>query len=139
MGGPYSQEYLNKLNEKDDRPPEEDLPPDYGAKTSGLRLNPIPFNLAAGMAGFDESFKDEIGLDNYATYRLNGAPYADLSAQELLNIGDNVNKTWDMYKEKQLTELRGRLSKELAQYDAARSFRENIRTPLTAISQGFWS
>lgn len=74
---------------------------------------------------------------------------------------DARDKTWDLYKEQKLTDLRGQVSKELAQLnhvtettkakiaaksaldvgrlEADSSFRNGLRTSLAASMQGFWS
>lgn len=73
-----------------------------------------------------------------------------LSQFAIANALKNADSTWELYKEDKLTNLRGQISKELAQLnhvtetakakiESASNFRNTLRTSLAASLQGFWS
>jgi hypothetical protein len=66
----------------------------------------IPTKISDYGAGFPLDFQQSLGLPEGIT---------SLEQAAASMIPDTINKSWDLYKEKQLTDLRGTISKELAQ------------------------
>lgn len=78
-------------------------------------------------SGSSNELLSGISMPGIAGY-VDGKPYFETSTLGLLNLGDNMNRVMDLNKEKVLTKLRGNISKELANIDAMRSYRENLRS-----------
>lgn len=100
------------------------------------RAHDIPVRINTLNSGLSNELSSNLIAPD-AQYLLNGDPYTNLSEVELLTLAANRDLTLDTNKEKLLTSLRGQISKELARYDAERSFRETMRSGLAQSLAGF--